>query len=227
MAGGRGGIHAEDNFIALRERERLLTLIQLQSIFVLLMLYQFHLILISCIGINVLTLTENMPRKKDDALWSHETSLHWNAQCMGAAGRHRQVALGGTQPPEMPPNLSQPLGMPPKPRRNARIGWEGGERARNLSGARRFRALLAHLALLGWKAPRGTFPPDQRQSLGGSRTPRWRAAALRNPWNLSSSFKTLITLQHSKAKCPADLEETVLPVQWQSAVLSNCKENSQ
>ena len=71
------------------------------------------------------------------------------------------------------------------------------------------------------------FPPDQRQSLGGSRTPRWRAAALRNPWNLSSSFKTLITLQHSKAKCPADLEETVLPVQWQSAVLSPYKENFQ
>ena len=105
--------------------------------------------------------------------------------------------------------------------------WMGGERARNLSGARRFRALLAHLALLGWKAPRATFPPDQRQSLGGSRTPRWRAAALRNPWNLSSSFKTLITLQHSKAKCPADLEETVLPVQWQSAVLSPYKENFQ
>ena len=122
MAGGRGGIHAEDNFIALRELERLLTLIQLQSIFVL--LFQFHLILISCIVINVLTLTENIPRKKDDALWSHETSLHWNAQCMGAAGRHRQVASGGTQPLEMPPNLSQPLGMPPKPRRNAHIGWE-------------------------------------------------------------------------------------------------------
>ena len=66
LAGGRGGIHAEDNFIALRERERLLTLIRLQSIFVL--LFQFHLILISCIGINVLTLTANIPRKKDDAM---------------------------------------------------------------------------------------------------------------------------------------------------------------
>ena len=68
LAGGRGGIHAEDNFIALRERERLLTLIKLQSIFVLLLLFQFHLILISCIGINVLTLTANIPRKKDDAM---------------------------------------------------------------------------------------------------------------------------------------------------------------
>ena len=103
----------------------------------------------------------------------------------------------------------------------------GGERARNLSGARRFRALLAHLALLGTVAPRASFPGDQRQSLGGSRTPRWRAAALRNPWNLSSSFKTLITSQQVKANRPTDLEETVLPVQWQSAVLSLYKENSQ
>ena len=54
---------------------------------------------------------------------------------MGAAGRHRQVALGGTQPPEMPPNLSQPLGMPPKPRRNARIGWEASAHETSLERA--------------------------------------------------------------------------------------------
>ena len=103
--------------------------------------------------------------------------------------------------------------------------WMGGRRARTkpLWSAQIPRPACAP------GAPRlaGTarhFPPDQRQSLGGSRTPRWRAAALRNPWNLSSSFKTLITSQHSKAKCPADLEETV---QWQSAVLSPYKENSQ
>ena len=195
MAGGRGGIHAEDNFIALSERKRLLTLIQLQSIFVLMLLFQFHLILISYIGNNVLTLTANIPRKKDDALWSHETSLHWNAHCMGAAARHRQVCSGGTQPPEMPPNLSQPLGMPPKPRRNAHIGWEArSAHETSLERADSAPCLLAHLALPGWKAPHATFPPDQRQSLGGSRTPRWRAAALRNPWNLSSSFITLSTL---------------------------------
>ena len=68
LAGGRGGIHAEDNFIALRERERLLTLIQLQSIFVLLLLFQFHLILISYIDNDFLTLTANIPRMKDDAM---------------------------------------------------------------------------------------------------------------------------------------------------------------
>ena len=158
-----------------------MTLIQLQSIFVL--LFQFELILISYLRNNVLTLTANIPRKKDDALWSHETSLHWNAQCMGA-GRHRQVALGGTQPPEMPP-----LGMPPKPRRNARIGWEGGERARNLSGARRFRALHAHLALLGWKAPRH-FPRRPAPK------PRWVKDTALESCCLAESLESLIFIQN-------------------------------
>ena len=107
---------------------------------------------------------------------------------MGAAGRHRQVALGGTQPPEMPP---KPLATS----RNATktspecAHWMGGERARNLSGARRFRALLAHLALL----PSGTARHFPRRP---APKPRWVKDTALESCCLAESLESLIFIQN-------------------------------
>ena len=67
--------------------------------------------------------------------------------------------------------------------------WMGGERARNLSGARRFRALLAHLALLGWKAPRH-FPPRPAPK------PRWVKDTALESCCLAESLESLIFIQN-------------------------------
>ena len=108
---------------------------------------------------------------------------------MGAAGRHRQVALGGTQPPEMPPNLSQPLGMPPKPRRNARIGWEASahetslERADSAPCLRTWRSYLV--------APRATFPGWRPAP-----KPRWVKDTALESCCLAESLESLIFIQN-------------------------------
>ena len=108
---------------------------------------------------------------------------------MGAAGRHRQVALGGTQPPEMPPNLSQPLGMPPKPRRNARA--LDGRRARTKP-------------LWSAQIPRPACAPGAPRDGGTARhfprrpapKPRWVKDTALESCCLAESLESLIFIQN-------------------------------
>ena len=67
--------------------------------------------------------------------------------------------------------------------------WMGGERARNLSGARRFRALLAHLALLDSGTARH-FPRRPAPK------PRWVKDTALESCCLAESLESLIFIQN-------------------------------